>query len=116
MTSKPRSPGLTCPSMAFRLAPSPYMRRAVGVHHLGDLDDVAVEEAERAGERDHQRGDRRAVLLERGAEGVEIHVAVGLRLDGDDVEAGHRRGRGVGAVRAESGMTTWSRCSPIDSR
>ena len=36
---------------------------AVRVHHLGDLDDVAVEEAERAGERDHQRGDGVAVRI-----------------------------------------------------
>ena len=38
---------------------------AVAVYHLGDLDDVAVEEAEGAGLGDHEGGDGGAVLFQR---------------------------------------------------
>ena len=65
------------------------------VDHLRDLSDVGVEEAEGGGEGQHHRS---YALVEVGREEIEVGIAVGVRGDGDDLEAGHGGGRGVGAV------------------
>ena len=77
--------------------------RAVHVH-LGALrmaqprrlEDARLEQPERVGHGDHQRGD---VLVEVPLEVEEIHLAVVVRLDLHRLVARDRGGRGVRAVR-----------------
>jgi hypothetical protein len=66
-----------------------------------DLVDLVLEDAERAGVRDHQRGD---VRPQRGAQRGEVDPAALVRADGDRLVTDHgRRGRvrAVGAVGDE---------------
>ena len=65
------------------------------VNDAAHLDGVAVEEAEGCRLGEH---DAREVLAGLGADGVEVDVTAGRGGDRDDLEAGHGRGRGVGAV------------------
>ena len=69
------------------------------VEEIRDLRDARLEEAERAGEGEHEGGDAVAVRFEGNPERLEIEVAVGIRGDALDLEAGHSGGGGVGAVR-----------------
>ena len=55
-----------------------------------------VEQPERVGVGQHQAGDVRVGL---GAQVVEVDAAVGVGRELDDLQAGHRHGRRVGAVR-----------------
>ncbi len=68
---------------------------ADAVHDARDLGDVAVEETERVGVGEHQAGDR---LVGLRAQVVEVHPALGVGRHLDDLVAGHRHRRGVGAV------------------
>ena len=63
---------------------------------LEELDDVRLEEPERRGVREHDRGAARA---QGGAQRIEVHAAVGARGHRDGPVAGHRGGRRVRAVR-----------------
>ncbi len=71
-------------------------RRPDLVHDPRDLLDLRVEDAERVRVRQHQAGDRVVGL---GAQVVDVDAAVGVRADLDDLVAGHRHRRRVGAVR-----------------
>ena len=72
-------------------------QRAGLVDRVEQLADPRLEQAERRGVGDHHRGRPRP---EGGPERVDVDAAVGGRRDGDRLEAGHRRGRRVRAVRA----------------
>ncbi len=61
----------------------------------GDVFDAGVEEAEGVGASEHYGGD---LVIERGAELVEVHEAVLVRRDRDDGESADGGACGVGAV------------------
>ena len=66
------------------------------VHGFGDLDDVVLEQAERARVGEHDPGH---VVIEQCAQGVEVDPSPGIGPDRDDlISAQGHRGR-VGAVR-----------------
>ena len=71
-------------------------RRADAVDDLSDLGDVRVEQPERVGVGQHQARD---VGVRLRAQVLDVDAAVGVGGELDDLEAGHRHGRGVGAVR-----------------
>ena len=70
-------------------------RRADAVDDLRDLLDVLVEQPERVRVREHQARDVVAGLR---AQVVDVDAAALVRADLDDLVAGHRHRRGVGAV------------------
>ena len=70
------------------------------VHDRGDLLDVAVEQPERVGVGEHEAGH---VVAGLGAQIVDVHAAVLVGADLDDLVAGHRDRGGVGAVRGVGG-------------
>ena len=61
-----------------------------------DVENVGIEQAERAGERYHQPGE---VVVHGRAEGVQVGVAVGVGRQRHHAKARHRRRRRVCAVR-----------------
>ncbi len=63
---------------------------------LRDLLDLRLEQTERRGVGQHQAGD---VVGRLGAEILDVDVAVCVGPDLDELVAGHRHRRGVGAVR-----------------
>ena len=71
-------------------------RRADAVDDLRDLLDVLVEQAERVRVGEHQAGD---VVVGLGAQVVDVDAAALVGADLDDLVAGHRHRRRVGAVR-----------------
>ncbi len=71
-------------------------RRTDLVHDLRDLLDVRVEHAERVRVGQHQA---RHLAVGVGAQVVEVDAAVGVGRELDDLQPGHRHGRGVGPVR-----------------
>ena len=71
---------------------------APAMEHLGDLPDVRAEEAEGVGQGEHHRCH---ALVQGGGEGGHVRVALGVRGDGHDLEAGHG---GRGRVRAVGGI------------
>ena len=70
-------------------------QRALGVENVGDLVDLALEDAERGGVGEHQRG---GFFVDLAREGFEIDAALGVRLEVLDLIAADGRGGGVGAV------------------
>ena len=71
---------------------------AVLVHDGADLANLLFEHAVGGGIRDHQRGQRIAMLRRAGAQIRKIHVAVRIARHYDNLHSRHRRARGVGAV------------------
>ena len=71
-------------------------QRALGVQHVGDLVDLLLEDAQRVGIGQHQRGD---IFVHLRLQRRDVHHAGGIRLQVLDRVAGHRRGRRIGAVR-----------------
>ena len=73
---------------------------AAGVVHLrADVGDVLLEHAVRRRVGDHEHGQLVAVLLDLGAQVVDVDLAVVGGLHDDDLHAGHDGAGGVGAVR-----------------
>ena len=72
---------------------------AVRMHDLADLADGRLEHTVRRWIRDHQGGERVLVLGGFAAQVFDVDVPAGVRLDGDDGQAGHDRAGRIGAVR-----------------
>eukprot|EP00760_Papus_ankaliazontas_P013229 PhM_4_TR15667/c0_g1_i1/m.84480 len=70
------------------------------VHKVADGLNFRLEDAVRAGVRDHDARDGVLVDGEEALEVGHVRLAAGAALDDDSVEAGHRRGCGVRAVGA----------------
>ena len=87
----------------------PHLRVHVGAVHVdlaavlvdqrADLADALLEHAVRARIGHHQRRQPRRMLLRLGAEVGEVHVAVAVAGDHDDLHPRHHRARRIGAVR-----------------
>ena len=94
--SKPMSPGREQAHHGVEVGAVVVQRRAHPVHDLGDLRRCsASNSAERVGVGEHQAGDVGVGLR---AQIVDVDAAVLVGRELDDLEAGHRHGRGVGAV------------------
>ena len=70
-------------------------QRALGVEDLGDLVDLALEDANRRGVGEHQRG---GLFVHLAREGFEVDAAFGVGLEVLDLIAADGRGGGIGAV------------------
>jgi hypothetical protein len=68
---------------------------------LADVLDAGLEDAVRRRIGDHQGGEAVGVFHGLRLEIGEVDVAVGVALDDHDLEAGHDRRGGVGAVRGD---------------
>ena len=71
-------------------------QRALGVQHVGDLVDLLLEDAQRIGIGQHQRGD---IFVDLRYQRSDVHHAGGIRFQVLDRVAAHRGRRRVGAVR-----------------
>jgi hypothetical protein len=71
---------------------------AVPMNDFADFADVLLEHAVRRRVGDHQRAQAVGVLGRPGLQVLQVHVAVVVALDHDDLHAGHRRAGRVGAV------------------
>ena len=71
-------------------------QRALGVQHVGNLVDLLLEDAQRIGIGEHQRGH---VFVHLRLQRRHVHHAGGVRLQVLDRVAAHRRRRRIGAVR-----------------
>ena len=69
---------------------------ALGVHDVGDLVDLLLEDSQRVGIGEHERGD---VFVHLRRQRGHVDHAVRVRLQILDRVADHRRGRRIGAVR-----------------
>src|SRR5690606_29020627 len=79
---------------------SVHVDLAAGLVHRGaDVGDVLLEHAVRRRVGDHQHGELVAVLLDLGAQVLDVDLAVVGGPDDDDLHAGHDRAGRVGAVR-----------------
>ena len=99
LTSPPNAPGRATPTSALRLAPSTYTCPPAACTASQTSRDARLVHAVRGRVGDHQRGQRVAVLVDLGAQVVEVDVAG--RAGGHDhhPHPGHHRRRRVGAVR-----------------
>ena len=69
---------------------------ARGVHDVADVEDALLEHAERGGIGQHQT---RGLRPDRGAQALDVDIAVAIGGDLAHREAAHGRGGGIGAVR-----------------
>ncbi len=73
---------------------------ALLVHEVGDLPDLAFEQAQRVGIGDHEHG---GVAAELGFQILQIDKALRRAANCDGLKAGHGRTGGIGAVGAIRG-------------
>ena len=99
-TSPPSSPGPRQPDQRVEVRAVDVDLPAGLVHEVADRAHALLVDAVRRGVGDHDRGHLRAVLVQLGAQVVEVDRAVDGRGDDDDAHARERRRRRVGAVRA----------------
>ena len=91
------------------------------VHEVADRADTLLVDAVRRGVGDHDRRDLRAVLLQLGAQVVQVDRAVVGRRDDHHAHARERRRRRVGAVRgrgdqADVALVAAGRVVPVDGQ
>ncbi len=96
MTSAPKSPGRTFADQRIHVRAVHVEQRALGVQQVGDLVDLLLEDAERVGIGEHQRGD---IFVHLRFERRDVDHAGGVRLQVLDRIAAHRGGRRIGSVR-----------------
>ena len=95
--SKPMSPGPRDPADGVEVRAVVVQERAGLVEDPRDLVDVLVEEPERRRVREHQPGGAsRSTFV---AQVLDVEVAARVRLDLDELVAGHRHARRVRPVR-----------------
>lgn len=69
------------------------------MHHLAQARDGVLEDTVGARVGDHDRGDPAGVLGDLRRQVRQVHLAIVGRVDGHDLQPGHRRRGGIGAMR-----------------